>query len=58
MKKIELFAVAGMLATASIVYATVSSEKKITKKEVKKEVTAKKNSKCNSAKATTHHCIF
>jgi len=57
MKKIVLFAAAGMLATASIVYATVASEKKIAKSETKKEVTVKKD--CNkSKKASTHHCIF
>ena len=59
MKKIVLFAAAGMLATASIVYATVSSEKKATSKEIKKEVTVKKDSKCSkSKKAFTHHCVL
>jgi hypothetical protein len=52
MKKIVLFAAAGMLATATIVYATVASEKKVTKKEV----TVKKDSK--SSKASKRHCFF
>lgn len=47
MKKIVLLAVAGMLTTATIVYATVSTEKK-----VKKEITVKKELKCK------RHCIF
>jgi hypothetical protein len=40
MKKIVLFAAAGLLTTASIVYASVAGEKKpeTVKKEVKKEV--------------------
>lgn len=49
MKKIVLFAAAGMLATATLVYATVDKKvpAKETKKEVvKKEVKAKKKS-CN-----------
>lgn len=54
MKKIVLFAAAGMLTTATIVYATVASEKK----PVKKEVMVKKDSKCNKAKASMHHCVL
>jgi len=47
MKKIVLFAAAGMLATATLVYATVEKKapvKETTKKEVvKKEVKLRKN---------------
>lgn len=48
MKKTVLLAAAGLLATASIVYASVSSEKKpaTTKAETKKEV---KKSKCSGS---------
>lgn len=52
MKKFVLFAAAGMLTTATIVYATVSSEKK----PVKKEMKVKKESKCN--KASRMHCVL
>ena len=58
MKKIVLFAAAGMLATATFVYATVERKaptKETTKKEVvKKEVKAKKKS-CNR---TSYRCIL
>jgi len=57
MKKIVLFAAAGMLATATLVYAKVEKKapvKETTKKEVvKKEVKAKKKS-CNRS----YHCIL
>jgi len=54
MKKIVLFAAAGLFATATIVYATV--EKKAPKKEVtKKEVTVKKSKSCNRA---NHQCVL
>ena len=57
MKKIVLFATAGMLATATLVYATVEKKEpaKETKKEVvKKDVKGKKKS-CNRA---SYHCIL
>jgi hypothetical protein len=57
MKKIVLFAAAGMLATATLVYATVEKKGPVkeTKKEVvKKEVKAKKKS-CDRA---SYHCIL
>jgi hypothetical protein len=59
MKKILLFAAAGILTTATFVTATVRSEKKPATKEitVKKEVKEKKEPKCNKA-AGMHHCIF
>ncbi len=50
MKKIIVLATAGMLTTATIVYANVASEKK-----VKKEVVVKKDSKCTKSK---RNCIF
>jgi hypothetical protein len=56
MKKIALFAVAGLLTTATIVTATVRSEKK----PVKKEVVAKKEVKeraCSGAEKK-RHCFF
>ena len=48
-KKIALFAAAGMLTTATIVYATVATNKKETKKEI-----VKKETKTN--KATKRNC--
>ena len=57
MKKIALFAAAGLLTTATIVTATVRSERK---PEVKKEVTVKKEVKeknCSGAEKV-HRCIF
>ena len=54
MKKFILFAAAGMLTTATIVYATVASEKKT----VKKELTVKKDSKFNKTKISMHHCVL
>lgn len=53
MKKILLFAAAGMLTTATIVYASVAGEKKpvTAKKEVNKEVRkGEKKSNCNGYK--------
>jgi hypothetical protein len=55
MKKIVLFAAAGMLATASIVYATVERKTTPKKDAVKKEVTVKKSKSCNRS---SHHCIL
>lgn len=58
MKKIVLFACAGMLATATLVYAAVEKKvpaKETTKKEVvKKEMKVKKKS-CNRA---SYHCVL
>jgi hypothetical protein len=57
MKRIVLFAAAGLLASASIVAASVSTgtktETKVEKKEVKKAVKEKKD--CSSYK---RHCPF
>lgn len=51
MKKLVLFAAAGLLTTASIVYASVAGEKKsetVKKETVKKETKPKfKKSKCS-----------
>ena len=55
MKKIVLFAAAGMLATASIVYATVERKATPKKDAVKKEETVKKSKSCNRS---SHHCIL
>ncbi len=55
MKKIVLFAAAGMLSTATIVYATVE-EKKTPKKEMtKKEAKVKKSKTCNR---TIRECVL
>lgn len=51
MKKFLVLAVAGMLTTATIVYATVASEKKI-----KKEVVTKKDGTCT--KSSKRNCIL
>ncbi|HVG13495.1 MAG TPA: hypothetical protein VM935_01005 [Chitinophagaceae bacterium] len=51
MKKILVLAIAGTFTTATLVYATVASEKK-----VKKEVVTKKDSKCT--KSSKRSCIF
>ena len=57
MKKIVLFAAAGILATATLVYATVDKKvpaKETSKKEVvKKEVKAKKK----SCSGSYHHIL-
>ena len=53
MKKIVLFAAAGMLATATLVYATVEKKGPV-KETTKKEVKAKKKS-CNRV---SYHCIL
>ena len=56
MKKFVLFAAASMLATATLVYATVDENvptKETSKKVVKKDVKAKKKS-CNRS----YHCIL
>ena len=55
MKKIVLFAAAGMLATATIVYATVEERNAPKKEAVKKEVKVKKSNSCNRS---THHCVL
>ena len=57
MKKIVLFATAGMLATATLVYATVG--RKGPAKETKKEV-VKKDMKANkkSCDRASYHCIL
>jgi hypothetical protein len=52
MKKIVLFAAAGMLTTATIVYATKTTERK----SAKKEVTVKKDHSCTRSSKRT--CIF
>ena len=55
MKRIVLFAAAGMLATATIVYATVEERKAPKKEAVTKEVKVKKSKSCNH---TAHHCVL
>ena len=55
MKKIVLFAAAGMLATATIVYATVEKKAPVKKEMTKKEVTVKKSKSCNRS---SHHCVL
>ena len=55
MKKIVLFAAAGMLATATIVYATVEEKKAPIKETIKKEVKAKKSKNCNRV---SYHCVL
>jgi hypothetical protein len=55
MKKIVLFAAAGMLATASIVYASVERKTTVNKEAVKKEVKTKKSKSCDRA---SYHCIL
>lgn len=55
MKKIVLIAAAGLITTASIVAATVSTGKKTEKKAVKSEV-VKEKKECNRAKKS--NCMF
>ena len=56
MKKIIFFAAAGMLATASIVFASVKADKKpetVKKETIKKEVKTNKTIKRHCA----HYCL-
>lgn len=58
MKKILLFAAAGLLTTASIVYATVD-KKPAVKEEVKKETVKKETKeKSNHHKANKRNCSW
>lgn len=58
MKKILLFAAAGLLTTASIVYATVD-KKPAVKEEVKKETVKKETKeKSNHHKANKRSCSW
>lgn len=57
MKKIVLFAAAGLFATATLVYATV--DKKIPTKETSKKEVVKKEMKAKKKSCTrNYHCIL